>query len=622
MRRTRIALPLLLGGLILRAPAQAPPAAANDSNQPVTTIHTTARLVVLDVVVADGGGHPVKGLKPSDFTLSEDGVPQKLSSFVEYQAATNPSVNAPEPEVPPNTFTVHPPVAEAETKTVIVLDNLHYPNQPYVRADIETFLKTLEPGHPIGIIQLDRLGLHLVQDFTSDPRLIEEAVASARMLPPLPSSELLAWTPIPCEIPYAGVAQPYHRLARYFAGIPGRINLAWITDEGNPAEQMGAEYPDLSTFVRDLDGPTNIMRLSRVTLYTIKAGGSVGGILQPEAVADIPIPEVFPQSKIEMRPDCNPVPAANGSVFANRDLADMAAAVGGHAFFGGAAKAMTQIIATGSDYYTLSYVPSNPNWNGAYRKIKIAVARIPEVPQPVSRLLTGWTEDGKPLVMYRPGYFARSKPDVQASVGSTAFGFGASSAAAAPARGPGPAATSNGAPHATSTMEAAMGFGTLTPDQVNFTIAVTPSPQIEAPKPGIVQAKDTHLADPLRNAPYRDCRIHYWIDPKDLKFSRTANGFYRDDLHFVAIVYRDDGFVANSVSVNSHVQVTDEDLETILASGITFDQTIAMPVVGSFFLRTGVQETSTGSIGALEVPAAWIKLPPQAANRDTAANSR
>ena len=66
-------------------------------------------------------------------------------------------------------------------------------------------------------------------------------------------------------------------------------------------------------------------------------------------------------------------------------------------------------------------------------------------------------------------------------------------------------------------------------------------------------------------------------------------------------------------------------MEDALTNGITYDQTIAVPlagnpVPGNFFLRVGVNEASTGHIGSLEIPAEWIKLPPQATGNDTAAN--
>jgi hypothetical protein len=56
-------------------------------------------------------------------------------------------------------------------------------------------------------------------------------------------------------------------------------------------------------------------------------------------------------------------------------------------------------------------------------------------------------------------------------------------------------------------------------------------------------------------------------------------------------------------------------MEMIMSNGISLDQTIAVPVHGqeiasSFFLRAGVEEVSTGNIGAIEVPADRIQLPP------------
>ena len=48
------------------------------SNQ---TLRTNTRLVVVDVVATDSKGQPVPDLKASDFTVLEDGKPQKISGF-------------------------------------------------------------------------------------------------------------------------------------------------------------------------------------------------------------------------------------------------------------------------------------------------------------------------------------------------------------------------------------------------------------------------------------------------------------------------------------------------------------------------------------------------------------
>lgn len=605
---------------------QSPASPAANSNRPVATLHATARLVVLDVVVTDGNGNPVQGLKPSDFALTEDGVSQKFASFTEHQAQDSIPA-ATQPSLPPNTFTVQPPLTEEGTKTVIVLDMCCVPSYTLVRGDIQAFMKTIAPGNPIAIMRIDRLGMHLVQGFTADPQRLQNAVSGNRLLPPIPD--------ITGRAPYTGIINPYQRLSRYLAGIPGRINLAWVTDEGMPDDFRGNDYPELTNIVRNLNTSTNVLRLSRVTPYLIKAGGGIGGMLQPipfggdGIVADIKLPQILPNPYGDPPPrDLETFPTAQGGLLANQAMADLATAAGGHAFFDGAGKALTQVMALGSNYYTLSYVPSNANWNGAFRKIAIKVSGVTETGQ--SRF--GWSAYGQPNVVYRIGYYARNKPDPSSLAGSATFGMETTAspvsqpiAASTPGVVRISASSPNVIPRASLAMEAAMGFGTLTPNQVDFTIVVTPSPEVKKTKSGLPAAKDNFVTGPFVNATYRNYKVHYWIDPKGLKLTRTANGTYRDDLQFVAVVYRDDGLVANSASITAHIQASAIDLENLLASGVTFDQAIAIPLADNataenYFLRVGVSETSTGHIGALELPADWIKLPPQPAANDTAAN--
>jgi hypothetical protein len=105
--------------------------------------------------------------------------------------------------------------------------------------------------------------------------------------------------------------------------------------------------------------------------------------------------------------------------------------------------------------------------------------------------------------------------------------------------------------------------------------------------------------------------LHYWINPQDLSLLQTASGSYRDDLQFVIVAYRDDGLAANSVAYTAHIEVRPEDLAGLDASGVSADQTIAIPIDGNnYFLRVGVNEVSSGHLGALEVPAEWIKAVP------------
>src|SRR5215831_16886761 len=58
---------------------------------------TTTQLVVEDVIVKSKDGNPIEGLKASDFTITEDGKPQKISVF-EFQKLEEQAEPAPPPK--------------------------------------------------------------------------------------------------------------------------------------------------------------------------------------------------------------------------------------------------------------------------------------------------------------------------------------------------------------------------------------------------------------------------------------------------------------------------------------------------------------------------------------------
>ncbi len=85
--RTSKSLVAALLGLMLAAFAQQP-RPAQQPNAPLTQtvikFETTTQLVVVNVSVKNKDGKPIENLKPSDFTVTEDGKPQVVKVF-EYQ---------------------------------------------------------------------------------------------------------------------------------------------------------------------------------------------------------------------------------------------------------------------------------------------------------------------------------------------------------------------------------------------------------------------------------------------------------------------------------------------------------------------------------------------------------
>lgn len=52
-----------------------------EPKSPLTTLHAATRLILLDVVVTDKHGKPIRSLLMNDFTIQEDGEEQAIASF-------------------------------------------------------------------------------------------------------------------------------------------------------------------------------------------------------------------------------------------------------------------------------------------------------------------------------------------------------------------------------------------------------------------------------------------------------------------------------------------------------------------------------------------------------------
>jgi VWFA-related protein len=121
MRATLI---VLLAALLIasaqqatQAPAAAPakkaaPAKQDAGKQAATSkkpfsFSDTVQLVVIDVFAKDKSGNPVEGLKPEDFSVSEDGKPQKITTFQYQELKSDPE---PAEEVQSKSLTTRGPV--------------------------------------------------------------------------------------------------------------------------------------------------------------------------------------------------------------------------------------------------------------------------------------------------------------------------------------------------------------------------------------------------------------------------------------------------------------------------------------------------------------------------------
>lgn len=135
------------------APAKA--AAAKQDAPPskkTFSFSETVQLVVVDIFAKDRNGNPIPGLKAADFTVTEDGKPQKLD-FCEYQELKNDVVTA---ALASESLT---PRAEAEVKAA-------EPPKAEVKAVTNNQIASAKPGE---IKYKDRRLMALFFDMTSMP---------------------------------------------------------------------------------------------------------------------------------------------------------------------------------------------------------------------------------------------------------------------------------------------------------------------------------------------------------------------------------------------------------------------------------------------------------------------
>jgi VWFA-related protein len=198
----RSAIALLLSGL-LTVSAQQPPApdAASGPKKDVV-FSTTTQLVVEDVLIKSKDGKPVLGLKPSDFTITEDGKQQKISVFHFQELGEGPSTTPapstpPAPEVaaskPPQKSTVRPvttieiaPETPGNLKysnrrlMVMFFDMTSMPIQDQKRAQTAAlkFLHTqITPADMVAIMTFSS-DVKVMEDFTDDRDQLEKDIKS------------------------------------------------------------------------------------------------------------------------------------------------------------------------------------------------------------------------------------------------------------------------------------------------------------------------------------------------------------------------------------------------------------------------------------------------------------
>lgn len=334
---------LLVGG---SAFGQQQQATTGNGQEGPYSLQVNARMVVLDVVVTNKQGQTVDNLTKDDFTVFEDKVPQTVVSL-ERSATVLPPANVAinstreldklEPNIPVN---------------IIVLDevNTRFEDEAFARYSVTKYLKAQGDllTLPTMLVAVDLQHFMVLRDYTRSEKEILSALDHHFTQYPWHLSGG-SWKAEQFVAGFSSLMQ----VAQATAGHAGHKNLIWI-GRGFPSVDPLQLTPDAEAVLQNaIESCTNLLRDSRVTLYTV----------DPAGVSAAP-QEVDEDGFVE-----DPF---GGQV----DFNAMAEATGGKAFYG--RNDVDQLITTsahdGASFYTLAYKPTGDSESAKpFRSIKVVL---------------------------------------------------------------------------------------------------------------------------------------------------------------------------------------------------------------------------------------------------------
>jgi VWFA-related protein len=433
--RQSILVPILLCVLVVSAQSQEKKESTKTTDNDV--IKVTANLVSLDVIVKDKKGKALIDLKAEDFTVLEDGVPQKIEFFdstltngSEAGQTANP-ITSTEPQ--PRTPTGFP-----RNIIALVLDgqSTEVANLKHVREGTVKYIRErITDDDSVALFSISG-GLQLLQTFTHDKAkliaAVEKAYDSSTVSKTSEARDLTENIRAMREqvatgpelnggtVPGLGVSNSMaaqaliarHVLEQYIAlrstlstqqTRPVLAALAAISEGLRPMPgkktlvMFSQGFIATETLDWQVQSTIDIANRANVAIYIIDAGGLTGGPPSSGSlVSGSPLGGISGGLEMEQRRRAG----AGESVFdisrqegLNRQqdlLYRISEDTGGHFIknTNDIAGGLARIDAEIRSRYTLAYRSANPNFDGSFRKVKIEVRR-PDT-----------------NVVARPGYYA------------------------------------------------------------------------------------------------------------------------------------------------------------------------------------------------------------------------
>jgi VWFA-related protein len=372
--------------------------AAAQQDAPVPTFSAGTRLVEVDVV-ARSKGAPATGLTKEDFTVFDNGKPQKIAFFsVRSARASGPAAQA-APPLPAGAVSNRlerdgPSLLRA---TILLVDQKNTPpdTQAFAIQRIKTFVRTSRNKDRFAIYSFGRDGqLHAVQELTDDRQLLLSATNSLKAMDPyyrtqdttgMSDHAAQAYSTETVMEQVAVTKRVLTTIARHLSKVPGRKNLIWITT-AFPLFLEGVDFrPDVEQAARALND-------ANIALYPVDARGLIGALQGLTAVSSAEVGGPASPQRLRMQMGRGESPSPRGLNTENM-FADL---TGGLVFYNKSnaiEDSIQQAVDDGELTYMLGFYPVQEEQDGKWHHLKVEVAR-----RGVS-------------VRYRENYFASKTPD-------------------------------------------------------------------------------------------------------------------------------------------------------------------------------------------------------------------
>jgi VWFA-related protein len=325
-------------------------------------LSVAARIVVLDVVVTDKKGNLVKrtDLKRDDFTILEDGQPQRMRSFEAPSAHQMPVSAAPIV----NSAADLKKIGDAPV-TILVLDELNsrFEDMSFGRNQMVKYLES-QPAvlrEPTVLMVAMNTTFQQMHDYTQDRDALIQMVK--KHMPEYPWRMMNSGKGGPGAAErMAQVLAALQQIAQASTGTPGRKNLIWVGNGFPTSDLTLLDDKTADTIEGAIKRVTNRMLAARITMYSINPSPGT------TTTVEVDTPEDMATSQNETGSD----PFGEGKA----SFEALPTSTGGKAFRGrnDINNEIGEGVAAGDWYYTMSYAPSSASTDAAkYRNIRIVM---------------------------------------------------------------------------------------------------------------------------------------------------------------------------------------------------------------------------------------------------------